>query len=68
MMKLAPTGVLVRFAVILTLVGLVFLLPILFAISALNVGLFMLGSLLITAGILLYLVAVIRELRSTEAL
>jgi uncharacterized membrane protein YphA (DoxX/SURF4 family) len=66
--QLPGSGVLIRAAVILTIVGLLLLLGILFRISALHVGLFMLGSALITVAIVLYLAAVIRDLRRREAL
>jgi ABC-type multidrug transport system fused ATPase/permease subunit len=61
--RLPRSGVLIRAAVILDIVGLLLLLGILFRISALHVGLFMLGSGMLTLGILLYLAAVIRDLR-----
>lgn len=67
-MRLPSTAVLVRVAVVLTIAGMLLLLPILFAISALNVGLVMLGSALIGAGLLLYLTAVVRDLRRREVL
>ncbi len=67
-MRVPPTETLIRTAVVLTVVGLLLLVGILLTISALAVGLFMLSSLLITAGIVLYLAAVVRELRSREAL
>lgn len=67
-LRLPPSEVLIRAAVIVTIAGLLLLLGILFRISALNVGLFMLGSSLLTIGILLYLVAVVRDLRRREAL
>ncbi|HEX8438313.1 hypothetical protein [Archangium sp.] len=59
---------LIRAAVLLTLVGLLLLLPILFSIRASFVGLFMLGSLLLTVSIGLYVVAVVRDLRRGGAL
>jgi predicted membrane channel-forming protein YqfA (hemolysin III family) len=59
---------LIRAAVLLALVGLLLLLPILFAIRASFVGLFMLGSLLLTVSIALYVVAVVRDLRRGGAL
>jgi hypothetical protein len=59
---------LIRAAVLLSLVGLLLLLPILFAIRASFVGLFMLGSLLLTVSIGLYVVAVVRDLRRGGAL
>ncbi|WP_257451874.1 hypothetical protein [Archangium lipolyticum] len=67
-MRMPSSDVLIRTAVILTLVGLVSLLPILFSIRAGFVGLFMLGSLLLTVSIALYVVAVVRELRRGGAL
>jgi hypothetical protein len=67
-MRLPSSDALIRAAVLLTLVGLVLLLPILFAIRAAWVGLFMAGSLLLTLSLLLYVVAVVRELRRGGAL
>ena len=67
-MKIPSSGVLIRAAVILDVIGLLLLVGILVKISALNVGLFMLGSALLTAGILLYVFAVVRDLRRREAL
>ncbi len=67
-MRIPPTHTLIRTAVVLTIVGLLLLTGILLTINAMAVGFFMLGSMLITVGIVLYLVAVIRELRSAEAL
>ncbi len=67
-MRIPPTHALIRTAVVLTIVGLLLLIGILLTINAMAVGFFMLGSMLITVGIVLYLVAVIRELRSAEAL
>jgi hypothetical protein len=67
-MRLPSSDTLIRTAVLLTLVGLVLLVPILFAIRASFVGLFMLGSALLTLAIVLYLVAVVRELRQRQAL
>lgn len=66
--RLPRSAVLIRAAVILDVVGLLLLLAIVVHVSALHVGLFMLGSALLTLGILLYLVAVIRDLRRREAL
>jgi uncharacterized membrane protein YphA (DoxX/SURF4 family) len=66
--RLPPTDRLIRVAVILTILGLLLLVGILVTISALAVGLFMLGSLLITVSIALYLVAVIQELRHKKAI
>jgi hypothetical protein len=63
--RLPSSDTLIRAAVLLTLVGLLLLVPILFAIRASFVGCFMLGSLLITGGIGLYLLAVVRELRQS---
>ena len=48
-LRLPPSAVLIRAAVVLDVVGLLLLLGILFRISALNVGLFMLGSALLIA-------------------
>jgi hypothetical protein len=67
-MRLPSSDALIRAAVVLTLIGLVLLLPILFSIRASWVGLFMLGSLLLTVSILMYVVAVVRELRRGGAL
>lgn len=67
-MKIPSSAALIRAAVLLDVVGLLLLVGILVKISALNVGLFMLGSALLTLGILLYLVAVVRDLRHREAL
>lgn len=67
-MRLPRAGELIRTAVVANLVGLFLLIPILLGISALAVGLFMLGSLLLTFGIVLYVVAVVRDLREQEAL
>jgi hypothetical protein len=67
-MRMPSSDVLIRTAVLLTLAGLVSLLPILFSIRASFVGLFMLGSLLLTVSIALYGVAVVRELRRGGAL
>jgi hypothetical protein len=54
---------LIRAAVVLTVVGLLLMLPILFSIRASFVGFYMLGSLLLGMSITLYVVAVVRELR-----
>jgi hypothetical protein len=59
---------LLHLAVLLTVTGLMLLLPILFSIRPGWVGLYMLGSLLLSVSILLYLVAVVRELRRRGAL
>ncbi|MFY0572441.1 hypothetical protein ACN28E_52585 [Archangium lansingense] len=59
---------LIRAAVLLTLVGLLMMLPILFGIRASFVGLYMLGSLLLTVSLTLYVIAVVRELRRGGAL
>ncbi|HEX8703053.1 MAG TPA: hypothetical protein VF815_29720 [Myxococcaceae bacterium] len=67
-MRLPSSDTLIRAAVLLTLVGLLLLVPILFSIRASFVGLFMLGSVLLTVAIVLYLVAVVRELRQSRAL
>lgn len=66
--ELPPTDRLIRIAVVLTIVGLLLLIAILVTVSAFAVGSFMLGSLLITIGIGLYLAAVFRELRAKKAL
>lgn len=65
---LPATDRIIRVAVLLAVVGMLLLLPILYQISALGVGLFMLGSLLLTVAIVTYVVAVVRELRRGEAL
>ncbi len=67
-MRLPSSDALIRTAVLLTLVGLLLLLPILFSIRASFVGLFMLASLLLTVAMALYLLAVVRELRRQKAL
>ncbi|QRK10615.1 hypothetical protein JQX13_11300 [Archangium violaceum] len=59
---------LIRAAVVLTVVGLLLMLPILFSIRASFVGCYMLGSLLLGVSITLYVVAVVRELRRGGAL
>lgn len=66
---LPPAGErLVRIAVLLAVAGMLCLLPIVFRIGGLALGLFMIGSVLLVAAILLYLVAVFRELRERQAL
>lgn len=67
-MRELTTSRLIRVAVIANITGLLLVLPILLGVSALAVGLFMLGGVLLTLGIVLYLVAVIRDLRRKEAL
>lgn len=67
-MRIPRTPVLIRIAVLLTTAGMLMLIPILLEISALNVGLVMLGSALIGLGLVLYLLAVVRDLRRREAL
>lgn len=67
-MKLPSSAAMIRAAVLLDVVGLLLLAGVLVKISALNVGLFMLGSALLTVGILLYVVAVVRDLRHRQAL
>jgi len=67
-LMLPATDRIIRVAVLLAIVGMLLLLPILYQISALGVGLFMLGSLLLTVAIVAYVVAVVRELRRGEAL
>jgi predicted membrane channel-forming protein YqfA (hemolysin III family) len=64
----ASTPFIIRLAVVLDLIGLLLLVPILTAVSALGVGLFMLGGLLLTIGIVLYVYAVVRDLRGRDAL
>ena len=59
---------LIRAAVLLTLVGLLMMVPILFSVRASFVGFYMLGSLLLAVSITLYVVAVVRELRRGGAL
>jgi ACR3 family arsenite efflux pump ArsB len=59
---------LIRSAVLLTLVGLLLMLPILFGVRASFVGFYMLGSLLLTVSLTLYVIAVVRELRRGGAL
>ena len=67
-MRLPSSDTLIRFAVVLTVLGLLPLLPILFAIRAGWVGLFMVGSLMLTVSMGLYVVAVVQELRRGGAL
>ena len=67
-MKLPGTGWMIRIAVVLTIAGLLLLVPILVTVSALAVGAFMLGSLILTTSMVIYLIAVVRELRRREAL
>jgi hypothetical protein len=62
------TDRLIRTAVLLNIVGMLMMTAVLLTISALAVGLFMLGSGLVTVAIVLYLAAVIRELRESRAL
>ena len=62
------TDRLIRAAVLLNIVGMLMMTAVLLTISALAVGLFMLGSGLVTVAIVLYLAAVIRELRQKRAL
>jgi hypothetical protein len=62
------TDRLIRAAVLLNIVGMLMMTAVLLTISALAVGLFMLGSGLVTVAIVLYLAAVIRELRESRAL
>ncbi len=58
----------IRAAVLLIVAGLLLVVGVVLHISALTVGLYMLGSLLITLGIVAYLVAVITELRRARAI
>lgn len=67
-MRLPSIDTLIRISVVLVLAGLLLLLPILFEISALNVGLYMLASLLLGAGIVLYVLAVVRDLKRKQAI
>jgi len=67
-MRLPSTDTLIRSVVLLTVVGLLLLVPINFAIRPHFVSLFMLGSVLLTVSILLFLVAVVRELRRGRVL
>ena len=67
-LRLPANHTLVRTAVLLDVIGLVMLAGVLVEISALNVGLFMLGSALLMVGIVLYVVAVVRDLRRRSAL
>jgi hypothetical protein len=66
--KALTTDRLIRAAVLLNIVGMLMMTAVLLTISALAVGLFMLGSGLVTVAIVLYLAAVIRELRESRAL
>jgi len=70
MISVSPARIdlLIRVSVVLTIVGLLFLVPILLTISGFAVGLFMLGSVLILLGIGLYVAAVIHELRVRRAI
>lgn len=68
MTRLPPNDTLIRVAVVLAVVGLLLFVPVLLTINALAVGLFMLGSLLVPLAVLLYVVAVVRELRSRKVL
>lgn len=68
MVRRISTGWLIRIAVIVTMAGLLLLVPILLRVSGMAVGMYMLGSLLITLGIVIYVVGVVRELRRKEAL
>ncbi len=67
-MRMPSSDTLIRAAVVLTVLGLLLLLPILFAIRAGWVGLFMVGSLMLTVSMGLYVVAVVQELRRGGAL
>jgi hypothetical protein len=67
-MRLPSSDALIRAAVVLTVLGLLLLLPILFTIRASWVGLFMVGSLMLTVSMALYVVAVVQELRRGGAL
>jgi hypothetical protein len=58
----------IRASVVLIILGLLLVAGVLLKISALTVGLYMLGSALITLGIIAYLVAVISELRRQRAI
>jgi len=64
----ARIDLMIRVSVVLTIVGLLFLVPILLTISGFAVGLFMLGSVLILLGIGLYVAAVLHELRARRAI
>jgi hypothetical protein len=66
-MRLPASETLIRAAVVIDVVGLLLLAGVLVKISALAVGAFMLGSALLTVGIVLYLVAVVRDLRGRRA-
>lgn len=69
-LRLSPARInlLIRIAVVLTVVGLLLLVPILVTVSGAAVGLFMLGSLLITVSIALYVIGVVHELQQREVL
>lgn len=58
----------IRAAVILAVIGMLMLIPILLGVSATAVGLFMLGSVLLTVAIVLYLAGVVRDLRHKTVL
>jgi hypothetical protein len=66
--RLPSNDAMIRAAVILAILGMLLLLPILLTISGMAVGLFMLGSALLSAAIVLYATAVFRELRRSDAL
>ena len=66
--SLARTNRFIRTSVLLAIVGMLMLIPVLLTISGLAVGLFMLGSALLTVAIVLYVVGVVRDLRRREAL
>lgn len=67
-LRLPETDRMIRVAVILAIVGMLMLLPVLLTISGMAVGLFMLGSLLLSVAIVVYVTAVFQELRRRQAL
>jgi hypothetical protein len=64
----ARIDLLIRIAVVLTITGLLLLVPILITVSGAAVGMFMLGSVLIVLGIGLYVAAVLHGLRLRRAI
>jgi predicted membrane channel-forming protein YqfA (hemolysin III family) len=67
-LRLPETDRMIRIAVVLAIAGMLLLLPVLLTINGMAVGLFMLGSLLLSVAIVFYVVAVFGELRRRDAL
>lgn len=65
---LPSSDALARIAVVLAVPGLLLLLPVHFSIHAAFVGMHMLGSMLVTLSIAIYLVTVVRALRQERIL